>query len=86
MRFKCPGSQDFSQPKPEIIKCPFCSAEAEIWTDEIKTKCPKCKKIITREQGQICLEWCKYAKSCAGEETYKKWLRNKKGGKFERKG
>lgn len=77
MTAKCPGSQGFSQPKPESIICPFCSREAEIWTDEVKTQCPGCNKTITRRSGQSCLDWCKYAKQCVGEEMYKKYLENK---------
>lgn len=78
MTFKCPGSQVFSQPQPENIKCPFCDAEAEIWTDEVTAKCPKCKKTVTREQGQGCLDWCRYAKECVGDEVYNKYMKNKK--------
>ena len=81
MNFKCPGSQSFSQPKPEGIKCPFYSYEAEIWTDEVKTTCPKCKKTFMREQKQSCLDWCKYAKECVGEDVYRKYKKNKKIGK-----
>jgi predicted RNA-binding Zn-ribbon protein involved in translation (DUF1610 family) len=77
MTFKCPGSQIFSQPKPENIKCPFCGEEIEIWTDEVKAKCPNCKKAVTREQGQSCLDWCKYAKECVGDELYNKYMKNK---------
>ena len=73
MIFKCPGSHSFSQPHPEIIKCHFCSAEVEIWSDEVKATCISCKKIITREQAQSCLEWCKYAKDCVGDEVLKKY-------------
>jgi len=84
MTAKCPGSQSFSQPKPENTKCPFCGAEAEIWSDEVKTTCPKCNKTFLREGKTTCLDWCKYAKQCVGERVYKKYLGNKKikkGGK-----
>ena len=75
---KCPGSQKFSEPQPEFIKCPFCSGEVEIWTDEVKTKCPSCKRTVLREGGQSCLDWCKYAKECVGDEAYKKYLESRK--------
>jgi len=77
MIFKCPGSQKFSQPEPQEIKCTFCGEKIEIWTDETKTKCPKCKKTVTRDQAPSCLGWCKYGKECVGEEMYKKYLKNK---------
>lgn len=78
MIFKCPGSQRFSQSQPEIIACPHCGGEVEIWTDEITAKCPQCKKTVRREQQLTCLEWCKYAKECAGTEIYEKFLKNKR--------
>lgn len=79
MMKKCPGSQSFSQPHPEFIKCPDCGwGEVEIWSDEVKAKCPRCKKTFIRTQGQSCLDWCKYAKECVGEETYKKYKENKR--------
>lgn len=84
MVIKCPGSQAFSQPHPEDVKCPNCGTEVEIWSDEIKVKCPKCKKTVMRKQGQSCLDWCKYAKECLGEEGYKKYLKNKKLNKPEK--
>lgn len=74
---ECPGAKFFKQPEPEIMKCPFCSGEVEIWTDEVKTSCPHCKNIITRKQGQSCLDWCKYAKECIGIEAYNKYFKNK---------
>jgi HD superfamily phosphodiesterase/predicted RNA-binding Zn-ribbon protein involved in translation (DUF1610 family) len=75
--FNCPGSQKFRQPEPEIIKCPSCGAEIEIWTDEIKARCPRCKEEIMRETGASCLDWCKYAKECAGPQVYDKYMQNK---------
>lgn len=79
MIFSCPGSQKFKQPQPENIKCPFCREEAEIWTDEFAVACPGCKKKISRG-GQSCLDWCKEAKNCVGENIYKRYLKNKKRG------
>jgi len=81
MTFKCPGASNFFQPKPENINCPYCSYDVEIWTDEIKTKCPKCKKVVYRPMEQSCVDWCKYAKECIGEVAYKKYLHNKKKNK-----
>jgi len=77
MSYKCPGSQNFSQPKPENIKCPSCSADVEIWTDEIKATCPKCNKDILRQAEQSCLDWCKFAKECVGDALFDKYMRNK---------
>lgn len=77
----CPGAQSFKQPKPEIIKCPSCAVEVEIWTDEVQATCKKCKNKVIRPEGQSCLDWCKYAKECVGEKNYSKYIKNKKGGR-----
>lgn len=73
----CPGVSRFKQPKPEIIKCPFCSKEMEIWSDEPKATCPNCDKTVMRQEGSSCLDWCRYAKICVGDETYNKYMQNK---------
>ena len=73
----CPGSQKFKQPQPETIKCASCGEEIEIWTDEIKAVCPKCKNTVMREQGASCLDWCKYAKECVGEDIYNSFIQNR---------
>jgi len=78
MIFKCPGSQNFNQPHPEYIKCLFCHAEIEIWSDEVKAVCPGCGKETVRGQLPSCLDWCKYAMECLGKEAYEKYLKNKK--------
>lgn len=76
----CPGASKFKRPEPEDIKCSYCGAEVEIWTDEVTTKCSKCKKEVSRPQGQSCLEWCKSARECVGDKIYNKFLENKKKG------
>lgn len=77
MNFGCPGAKIFKEPKPEEIACPFCSAHLEIWSDEVKARCPNCKKIVSRKQAQNCFQWCKYARECAGEAAYKKYMENR---------
>ena len=77
MIYKCPGSQRFSQPQPDNIKCPFCGKDVEIWSDEPKATCTGCAKDILREEGATCLDWCKYAKECVGDTIYSKYMQNK---------
>lgn len=48
-----------------------------MWTDEVKAVCPGCKKAVLRTDGQSCLDWCKFAKQCVGEQLYGKYMRNK---------
>jgi uncharacterized paraquat-inducible protein A len=77
MEFKCPGAFKIREPKPEIIKCPACFYAVEIWSDEIKARCPKCNSTVVREIEQSCLDWCRYAKECVGEDIYKRYLKNR---------
>lgn len=84
----CPGAKLFKQPEPQILKCQFCEGEVEIWTDEVRAVCPDCGNSITRKQLQSCLDWCKFAKECVGENLYNKYLSNKtiSGDKIGNKG
>lgn len=78
---KCPGQDDRSV-KPEEIKCPDCGFIAEIFSDEVKIRCPKCKGLICRQRLPSCVDWCKAARECIGEEKWKKLKgREQKGGK-----
>ena len=70
----CPGSMLLRQPKPELFKCPDCGAEVEIWSDEATRPCPSCGKNVFRiGGGQSCLDWCRLAKECVGEDKYKEY-------------
>lgn len=66
MIFSCPGSRLFKQPEPQEVRCHSCGEEAEVWTDETETTCRKCGGKVKKAVGQSCLEWCAYAKICAG--------------------
>ncbi len=72
-RKQCPGSQDIKRPKPEYLKCHKCGAEVEIWSDELNAECEDCGAVNDRERKATCLDWCKFAVECVGEEKYKKW-------------
>lgn len=73
---KCPG-QDKRNISVEIIKCPDCGYGIEIFSDEIKVECPKCKALACRDRLPSCIDWCKAPHRCIGMD---KW-RQLKGGK-----
>ncbi|PIS33334.1 MAG: phosphohydrolase [Candidatus Omnitrophica bacterium CG08_land_8_20_14_0_20_41_16] len=78
MVLKCPG-QDRLVIKAENIRCQQCGYEAEIFSDEIKVKCPKCKNLICKERLPSCVDWCKFSRGCIGEEKWKR-LKEDDGG------
>lgn len=83
MIFECPGSKRFKKPYPETLDCPFCGEKVEMWSDESQAVCPKCKKVVARQLGACCLDWCKYAKECVGQDIYDRYKKGnqRKGGR-----
>ena len=67
---KCPG-QDKRNLKIEKIKCASCGYEAEIFSDEVKVRCPGCKNDICRQRLPSCVDWCKHARECMRPERLK---------------
>lgn len=70
---RCPGSLVFMQPRPEAVPCAVCGAETEIWSDEAQGTCPSCGAQVVRFATQSCVDWCRHARECLGEEKYKKY-------------
>lgn len=70
MNSKCPG-QDFRNLKISIYKCPQCENTVEIFSDELRVKCPSCGKMVYPDRVPSCVEWCKSARKCLGEEKWK---------------
>jgi predicted Zn-ribbon and HTH transcriptional regulator len=68
---RCPG-QDDRDIKVEDIACPDCGYRIEIFSDEVKVNCPKCKSLACRERLPSCIDWCRFARECIGEERWKK--------------
>ena len=65
MYFKCPG-QDRRNLQTQIIICPGCGRDAEIFSDEMRVKCFGCGALFSRQKPSTCLDWCKSAQICAG--------------------
>jgi hypothetical protein len=66
----CPGSIGIRQPKPEYESCPNCGYEVEIWTDEIRRRCPNCHTPVLKGRQASCIDWCQYARECVGPDVY----------------
>ena len=68
----CPGAAQFTRtPTLKIKKCPECGGDVEIFSTELRVKCDKCGFTVYNEL-ESCIQWCKYAKECVGEELYNK--------------
>ena len=63
----------FAQPKIELVRCPSCGDDTEVWTDEAEGKCGKCGGTVCRTATQSCIDWCKYARECLGDEEHKRY-------------
>jgi len=66
----CPGSREIRSPYPEEIKCVFCGAPCEIWSDETQMRCKSCGETFDRNMKPSCIMWCPAAKECVGKEKY----------------
>ena len=74
MGFKrCPGSVAFTKPKIELVRCPNCGTDVEVWSDEAEGKCPGCSRPVCRTHTQSCIDWCKYAPECLGDTEFKRY-------------
>ena len=76
--FQCPGAVRIREPIPEFFKCPNCGGEVEIWTHEQSRNCGRCGTEVFKEHVPSCVEWCKYAIDCVGEDAYHRFLNRKK--------
>ncbi len=49
--------------------CPNCGAVIEIFSIDTQVACENCGFIAYNDELS-CVQWCKYAKQCVGEEMY----------------
>jgi ribosomal protein S27AE len=72
----CPGSANIRTPTLSIRKCPECGEEVEIFSTDAKVECGRCGFVIYCDVA-ACVQWCKYAKECVGEQTFNKLVGKK---------
>lgn len=68
----CPGAANIRTPTLAIKKCPQCGEEVEMFSNDIFVKC-RCGFEVYNNIAS-CVQWCKYAKECVGEEMYNKLM------------
>jgi len=64
---RCPGAGPFTEPLPEVFRCPHCGKDVEIFTNERYLRCYHCGGLVTKEKRPSCFDWCKYADKCRAE-------------------
>lgn len=67
---RCPG-QEGRMLTASLHPCPRCGYRVEMFSDEQRVLCPKCKASVTRETAPSCIQWCASARQCLGEERWK---------------
>lgn len=67
----CPGTFNVKTPTLKIKRCPECGSDVELFSIDVRIKCEKCGFPVYNDV-QNCIQWCKYAKDCVGEELYRK--------------
>jgi len=73
----CPGAANLRTPTLAIKKCPHCGEEVELFSNDISVKCSNCGFVVYNEI-ESCVQWCKHAKECVGEEMYNRIMERKK--------
>ncbi|MDD3137320.1 MAG: hypothetical protein PHF64_12555 [Methanoregula sp.] len=49
----------------------------ELFSNDISVKCSRCGFLVYNDIA-TCVQWCRYAKECVGEEMYRKLTAHKK--------
>ena len=75
--YRCPG-QSGRNLKAELYLCPNCSYQVEIFSDELRAICPGCGQEVYKEKTPSCIDWCKAAEECLGEDAYRELKRQEK--------
>ena len=66
-----------ARPKtPTIIEkiCPQCGHEIELFSIDTQMKCEHCG-FVAYNDTLSCVQWCKYARKCVGDEMYEQMMR-----------
>ena len=71
---------------PTIIEkiCPQCGELIEMFSIDTQMACEKCG-FVAYNDTLSCVQWCKYAKECVGEEMYEAMMQIAQQQKKERR-
>ena len=58
--------------------CPQCGAVIEVFSSDTEVACDNCGFVVYND-SLSCVQWCKYARKCVGDELYEKIKRNVPG-------
>lgn len=63
------------KPQVRILEktCPRCGAEIEMFTIDTQMACENCGFVVYNDTLS-CVQWCKYARKCVGDEMYEKMM------------
>jgi endogenous inhibitor of DNA gyrase (YacG/DUF329 family) len=64
-RGACPGS-DGRDITSEDVPCSECGSTVEVFSDELRRKCPECGNPVSSTAAPSCSEWCPSAAACLG--------------------
>jgi len=56
-------------PTIEEKYCPQCGSVIEIFSTDTQVPCEKCG-FVAFNDSLSCVQWCKYARQCVGDEMY----------------
>ena len=70
---RCPG-QELRQVTAELHTCPNCGYKVEIFSFEVRAKCPQCKTMVFKEAIPSCIQWCSAARKCLGDERWRELM------------
>lgn len=82
--YRCPG-QSKRNLKAELHRCPNCSYQVEIFFDELRVRCPNCGREVYKEKTPSCIDWCRAAEQCLGEDAYRELKKEEREIKESRK-
>lgn len=61
-------------PTLDIKICPVCGHEVEVFSIDTSVDCDYCGETVYNDKID-CVQWCKYAKACVGEEDYERLMK-----------
>ena len=63
------------KPETKIYEkvCPQCGHEVEIFSTDTSVACEHCGFTVYNDTLS-CVQWCKYARKCVGDEMYEKMM------------